>query len=1137
MLRHNPPVRLILMTAYHRLLPARSREEDDLHQYVKDPVAGDQGAVSTFQKLQLWKGAARRLRQMGGTLPGVTTLMGAFDKILSAFNLNNARGNWFYQTERNRMPMDDVSPEEAALFFHTVEVNLNQTTTVVGWLPNAAKVHAVDAKPKARPKAKAASSPERAKSASTPSTPLRTEGPAPPREPTTAATQKENPGKGKGKTDPDQAAKIAANKKGQQCIRFFRGNCTRGETCQYGHILGADGKPLKIAPELLARYDRFNAAKKGKGKGSFETQMLLLNAVECADFRCYCLLDTGANALVVPKKEGMRGTEAQCTVPGGKVVSGMVVQVVACDGEDYHAVAIEGATPLMPLSWLLLLAGWKYLPEVEKGKIRVLVQSPEGKEIELTERSKMHYMDQETFWAVLADIWKRNGLCSGMTASQFRESLSAREAPSDLNAVSLARPASIRFLEMKGGRRVYMKKIIDAQQAIQRIVWPYQNNRTSIAGGSRALFLGAQTNRGLQHGCVVKRTFQERYQEVLLKVHALAASCSKELPYLGVYVTQLSEGQGLNRHKDYRNHEEYLNYTINFGQYEGGHLEMLRNDEWQSCAVPLVWTEFTADIIEHRVREVIKGERFSVTLFTPSHLERLSDRDWMNLESKGFPVHLYAGRASAGPGVHPEGTVVDTEVRETVVQKGPVLSDVVDSSISAIQTGPGRAEKIDEALTQLANQIPRPHAVTSGTQGCSLQQLALLTREFNGAMGLPEGASVKVVTHERGQQYGRMLLEEIREIEEAIKSGIAHDVLAELTDVIYLTLNLGQECGLQDWLEEAFHVKHGDNMRKQHDSVTHLSWTRTAHARACNCTEESLNFTVSRTSTGKWLLYSHGKLIKPYDYVPSDYSQLLNQTRKGEMEAGSDHPERASRMGHTSGHDSSQFTFAHVGIQASMCDNPPKGATDRLGQHGWQSALMTSMMWLSNVVGEYLTKLSQPPEVAPVSLPRLIDDPVTTLEQTVMDLRIAQEAKEASGVLKHIGLLMYYSMMMATTMRLHPYLSSTFLWIHEWQLSKIYDDFEPAESAFEMLKDVTMKEVQGGYVVLSNQTLKILGDYALDDKADVVLMAPVESLLDMVPFQVSMPYSGLQTKRHPGKDSVTQETKGTKGSSPTASTL
>ena len=88
-----------------------------------------------------------------GTLPGVTTLMAAFDKILSAFNLNNSRGNWLYQTERNKMPMDDVSPEEAAVFFHTVEVNLNQTTTVGGWVPNAAKVHASWSLPSTLPKA------------------------------------------------------------------------------------------------------------------------------------------------------------------------------------------------------------------------------------------------------------------------------------------------------------------------------------------------------------------------------------------------------------------------------------------------------------------------------------------------------------------------------------------------------------------------------------------------------------------------------------------------------------------------------------------------------------------------------------------------------------------------------------------------------------------------------------------------------------------------------------------------------------------------------------------------------------------------------------------------------------------------
>ena len=69
---------------------------------------------------------------------------------------------------------------------------------------------------------------------------------------------------------------------------------------------------------------------------------------EQADSKCFCLLVTGANALVLPRKGGMTGTEAQCTVPGGNVVSGTVIQVLKLAGEDYHVVAIDGASPLMP---------------------------------------------------------------------------------------------------------------------------------------------------------------------------------------------------------------------------------------------------------------------------------------------------------------------------------------------------------------------------------------------------------------------------------------------------------------------------------------------------------------------------------------------------------------------------------------------------------------------------------------------------------------------------------------------------------------------------------------------------------------------------------------------------------------------
>ena len=179
-------------------------------------------------------------------------------------------------------------------------------------------------------------------------------------------------------------------------------------------------------------------------------------------------------------------------------------------------------------------------------------------------------------------------------------------------------------------------------------------------------------------------------------------------------MTQLVTGQGLNRHRDYRNHEEYLNYTINFGQYEGGHLEMLRNGEWQSCAAALIWTEFTADIIEHRVREVTSGERFAVTLLTPSHLERLSERDWMNLESHGFPVHLYTERARNGTGVCSKEDAVLVEDFHTEVRVVHATIDVDKVQLPVLEAQ--QAEKAgtpEDALSHLARHIPQPNPIYS----------------------------------------------------------------------------------------------------------------------------------------------------------------------------------------------------------------------------------------------------------------------------------------------------------------------------------------------------------------------------------------------------------------------------------------
>ena len=90
-------------------------------------------------------------------------------------------------------------------------------------------------------------------------------------------------------------------------------------------------------------------------------------------------------------------------------------------------------------------------------------------------------------------------------------------------------------------------------------------------------------------------------------------------------------------------------------------------------------------------------------------------------------------------------------------------------------------------------------------------------------------------------------------------------------------------------------MKHGDNMRKQYETIPHLSWTRSAHAESCKATENEMQYAVSLTADGKWLLYLKGKLIKPYDYVPSDYSTLIINGQEAKGESGSDRVGHASR--------------------------------------------------------------------------------------------------------------------------------------------------------------------------------------------------------------------------------------------------
>ena len=66
---------------------------------------------------------------------------------------------------------------------------------------------------------------------------------------------------------------------------------------------------------------------------------------------------------------------------------------------------------------------------VENGQMKVSVVSPEGKEVLLMEWSKMHYLVQSTFFAVLKDAWKRCEALDGMGFEQLEAALSPKNMP------------------------------------------------------------------------------------------------------------------------------------------------------------------------------------------------------------------------------------------------------------------------------------------------------------------------------------------------------------------------------------------------------------------------------------------------------------------------------------------------------------------------------------------------------------------------------------------------------------------------------------------------------------------------------------------------------------------------------------
>ena len=167
-------------------------------------------------------------------------------------------------------------------------------------------------------------------------------------------------------------------------------------------------------------------------------------------------------------------------------------------------------------------------------------------------------------------------------------------------------------------------------------------NRGRLSGSAASLTFGAQTGRGSDRSCVIKRTLDRDFEPLMTLVHQLAENAAgSALPYLGFQILRLGPGQNLHQHRDYHNHADYPNHTMKFGKYTGGSLQLLRDGHWFSYDNDCQWMSFDALKVVHRVTPVEAGARYTITLYTSGKLERLTAHDWDNLAKCGFPIYLY----------------------------------------------------------------------------------------------------------------------------------------------------------------------------------------------------------------------------------------------------------------------------------------------------------------------------------------------------------------------------------------------------------------------------------------------------------------------------------------------------------------
>ena len=147
-----------------------------------------------------------------------------------------------------------------------------------------------------------------------------------------------------------------------------------------------------------------------------------------SDEEKYCMLDSGANVMVVPLKKGMIGDKTMCSLVGDNKTQGLIISRLYTEARTYLVVAVENASVLLPPAYLVRIAGYKLAWEYVPGGEYFQLQDGYGETVAVQEDDDLLFLGKNILWRVGHDMYRFAHRQTSMTWSEIWEQLTGESS-------------------------------------------------------------------------------------------------------------------------------------------------------------------------------------------------------------------------------------------------------------------------------------------------------------------------------------------------------------------------------------------------------------------------------------------------------------------------------------------------------------------------------------------------------------------------------------------------------------------------------------------------------------------------------------------------------------------------------------